>query len=288
MAKRTVNIGASVRARLLAFSKEHGQTFDLVLTRFAIERLLYRLGRSPAANRFVLKGATLVMTWFEEPYRGTQDLDLLGYGDPAPEPLLALFKTLFAKDEADGVRFDIEAATIRSIRETNDYGGLRIRTTAEIGGARLPITIDIGFGDATEPPPEPVVFPVLLDMPAPQLRGYARETVIAEKFEAIVSLGRANSRMKDYFDIWMLSRTFPFDPSRLRQAIRATFDRRGTPLPKGTPDGLTPEFASDPLKRRQWAAFQRDLEIDPGELQGVVAELATFLMGAIGLVDKGR
>lgn len=191
MAKALVNIGASVRARLLSFSKEHGRTFDLVLTRYAIERLLYRLGQSPAADRFVLKGATLVMTWFDEPYRGTQDLDLLGYGEPAPEKLLALFKTLFAAEQADGVSFDAEAAAIRPIRENNEYGGLRFRTTAMIGGARLPITIDIGFGDATEPPPEPVLFPTLLDMPAPKLRGYARETVIAEKFEAIVSLGRA-------------------------------------------------------------------------------------------------
>ena len=170
MAKALINVGASVRARLLSFSKEHGQTFDLVLTRYAIERLLYRLSQSPGADRFVLKGATLVMTWFDEPYRGTQDLDLLGFGDSAPEQLLALFKKLFALEEADGVSFDAEGATIKPIRENNQYGGLRIRTTAVIGGARLPITIDIGFGDAIEPPPEPVVFPALLDMPAPKLR----------------------------------------------------------------------------------------------------------------------
>jgi predicted nucleotidyltransferase component of viral defense system len=286
MAKKLVNIGASVRARLLTFSKEHGQTFDLVLTRYAIERLLYRLSKSPAADRFVLKGATLVMTWFDEPYRGTQDLDLLGYGDPSPEQLLALFKTFFAIQEADGVSFDVESAAIRPIRENNDYGGFRIRTTAEIGGARMPITIDIGFGDATEPPPEPVAFPALLDMPAPKLRGYARETVIAEKFEAIVSLGRANSRMKDYFDIWMLSRTFSFDQSRLRQAIVATFERRGTAIPTEPPDGLTAEFAADPLKRTQWAAFTRDFDVDAGNLAAVVVDLAVFLMSPIEITDQ--
>jgi predicted nucleotidyltransferase component of viral defense system len=286
MAKTLVNMGASVRARLLTFSKEHGQTFDLVLTRYAIERLLYRLSKSPEADRFVLKGATLVMTWFDEPYRGTQDLDLLGHGDPAPEQLLALFKTIFAAVEADGVNFDVEGAAIRPIRENTDYGGFRIRTTAEIGGARLSITIDIGFGDATEPPPEPVVFPALLDMPAPKLRGYARETVIAEKFEAIVSLGRANSRMKDYFDIWMLSRTFSFEPGRLRQATHATFERRGTAIPTKTPDGLTAEFAADPLKQRQWAAFTRDLDVDAGELTAVVADLTVFLMMAIEIKDQ--
>ena len=195
------NIGASVRARLLRVSKEKGQNFDLVLTHYAIERLLYRLAQSHHADRFVLKGAMLLMTWFEEPFRGTRDLDLLGYGDPAPDVVLEVFREILAQEQPDGVAFDTGAARISRIREENEYGGLRMRATADIGGARIAVKVDVGFGDATEPPAEWLNYPVLLDMPAPRLRGYARETVVAEKFQAMVDLGIANSRMKDYYDL---------------------------------------------------------------------------------------
>ena len=274
------NIGASVRARLLRVSKEKGQNFDLVLTHYAIERLLYRLAQSRHADRFVLKGAMLLLTWFEEPFRGTRDLDLLGYGDPAPDAVLEVFREVLGQDQPDGVVFDAGAVRIGRIREENAYGGLRVRATADVGGARIAVNVDVGFGDATEPPPEWLDYPVLLDMPAPRLRGYTRETVVAEKFQAMVDLGMANSRMKDYYDVWIISQVFEVDRWRLAGAISATFARRGTAIPDGVPDGLSLAFAEDALKRQQWESFKRDLEVDPGPLDGVVRALEAFLMSA--------
>ena len=180
MAKKIKNIGASVRARLLSLSKANNQSFDLVLTRFAIVRLLFRLSRSRHADRFVLKGAMLLMTWFKDPYRGTRDLDLLGFGDPSPNVMLATFREILALDAGDGVVFDAGALRVDRIREEPEYGGLRLRTTASISGARIKLTVDIGFGDALEPGAELIDYPAMLDFPAPRLRAYARETVIAE------------------------------------------------------------------------------------------------------------
>lgn len=278
MAKEIKNIGASVRARLLQVSKTSGQTFDLVLTRFALERLLFRLSQSPHADRFVLKGAMLMMSWFDDPHRGTRDLDLLGFGDPSAEPMLATFREILARGAADGVEFDVDALRVDRIREELEYGGLRMRTTASIGGARISLTIDIGFGDAVEPGAEELDYPSMLDFPMPRLRGYARETVIAEKFQAMVALGRANSRMKDFYDIWILSKSFDFADDRLARAIAATFARRATPIPVDPPDALTPAFASDEQKQRQWIAFVRDVAVNPGKFEEVIVSLAGFLM----------
>ena len=223
MAKELKNVGASVRAKLLALSKSNGQTFDLVLTRFALERLLYRLSRSEFSDRFVLKGALLLITWLETPHRPTRDLDLLGYGDPEPERMLAAFPNILERDVNDGVTFDSTALRIDRIREELEYGGLRLRTTANVGGARIAITVDIGFGDATEPGIEDLDYPTLLDLPKPRLKTYAPETVIAEKFQAMVMLGQANSRMKEFYDIWILSKSLTFDPVRLSAARNATW-----------------------------------------------------------------
>jgi predicted nucleotidyltransferase component of viral defense system len=277
MAKEIKNIGASVRARLLNLSKANGQSFDLVLTRFALERLLFRLSQSPHADRFVLKGAMLMMSWFDDPHRGTRDLDLLGFGDPSEAAMLATFGDILAQDTEDGVVFDPDTLRVDRIREELDYGGLRLRAIASVGGARINLTIDIGFGDALEPGAEVVDYPVMLDLPAPRLRAYARETVIAEKFQAMVALGRANSRMKDFYDIWILSRSFAFDDDRLARAIAATFARRGTAIPSGLPDALTPEFAADEQKQSQWNAFIGDVALDPGTLGGVIDDLSSFL-----------
>ncbi|WP_136067884.1 nucleotidyl transferase AbiEii/AbiGii toxin family protein [Modicisalibacter radicis] len=278
MAKEIKNIGASMRARLLKLSKANGQSFDLVLTRFTLERLLFRLSRSPHADRFVLKGAMLMMSWFDDPHRGTRDLDLLGFGDPSEDAMLATFRAILAQDVEDGIAFDPDTLRVDRIRDELDYGGLRLRAIASVGGARVNLTIDIGFGDALEPGAEVVDFPVMLDLPAPRLRAYARETVIAEKFQAMVALGRANSRMKDFYDIWILSRSCGFDNDRLAQAIAATFARRKTAIPGETPEALTPAFAADEQKQRQWRAFIDDVAIYPGPLAQVLEELAGFLM----------
>lgn len=197
MAKEIRNVGASVRARLLQLAKASGQSFDLVLTRFALERLLFRLSRSPHAARFVLKGAMLMMSWFDDPHRGTRDLDLLGFGNPEPDLMLETFRDILAQQVDDGVIFDADTLRVDRIREELEYGGLRLRAIASLSGARINLTIDIGFGDALEPGAEMLDYPSMLDFPAPRLRAYARETVIAEKFQAMVMLGRVNTRMKD-------------------------------------------------------------------------------------------
>ena len=198
--RRPNNVGASVRQRLLNLAHAGGQPMELLLTRFALERLLYRLSLSPHRERFVLKGAMLLATWFDtwfdEPHRATRDVDLLGFGDAAEDALLGTFREIMAVEVDDGVSFDLKGLRIEAIREEVEYGGSRLRTTAAIAGARIPITVDIGFGDAVEPGVEDIDLPVLLDMPSPHLRAYPPETVIAEKFHAMVVLGRANSRMK--------------------------------------------------------------------------------------------
>ncbi|HEY0686298.1 MAG TPA: nucleotidyl transferase AbiEii/AbiGii toxin family protein [Steroidobacter sp.] len=258
-------------------ARERGQVFDLLLTRYALERLLYRLSISQHRNRFVLKGAMLVTTWFDDPHRPTRDLDLLGFGEASSESMLVVWKDICSIQVEDGVTFDGAALRASPIREDLEYGGVRLRTTATLARARIHVTVDIGFGDSVEPGPEEIDLPVLLDLPAPQLRAYARETVIAEKFHAMVALGRANSRMKDFYDLWMLSRTHEFDHGRLVQAIAATFKRRGTELPQTIPDAFTPAFFRDPSKLLQWAAFIRDLSTEPPPFETVVSEIAAFV-----------
>ena len=272
------DLGASVRARLQNLAREKGQSFDLVLTRYALERLLYRLGRSAYAERFVLKGAMLLTIWFAEPQRATRDLDLLGFGDSTPAGMVAAFKEILAVDVDDGIEFDVGALRVDRIREELEYGGLRLRTIASISGARIPVIVDVGFGDSLEPGAEVIDYPALLDLPSPRLRAYARETVIAEKFQAMVTLGRANSRMKDFYDIWLLSQSFPFDDDRLARAIAATFERRETAIPREIPDALTPSFAADQQKQRQWNAFLETVGLDPGSLDDVIAAVARFIM----------
>jgi len=273
MPDRPRNIGASVRQRLLNLAHARGQPMELLLTRYALERLLHRLSLSPHRDRFVLKGAMLLATWFDEPHRATRDVDLLGFGDPTHDALLATFREVMAIGADDGVTFDIGALRIEPIREELEYGGSRLRTTAALAGARIPITVDIGFGDAVEPGVEDIDLPVLLDMPSPHIRAYPPETVIAEKFHAMVVLGMANSRMKDYYDVWMLTGAFEIDPERLRRAIAATFARRTTAIPAEVPDGLTDAFATDPGKQRQWDAFARNLSGKPPGFSLVVNEL---------------
>jgi len=278
MAKATVNLPASVRARLLALSKATGQTFDLVLTRFALERLLYRLSKSRYADRFVLKGAMLLTTWFDDPTRPTRDIDLLGFGDPDSDEILQAFREIMQVEVEDGIIFDPDSLRIDRIREDDRYGGVRMRAQATLAGARITVVIDIGFGDAIEPGLEQLVYPTLLDFPAPELRAYAQETVIAEKFQAMIDLGRANSRMKDFYDIWLLANSFRLEDDGLARAIAATFARRMTPLPLELPDALSAKFAADPAKARQWEVFIEDLTVNPGALDEVVGELAEFLM----------
>ncbi|HQS48895.1 MAG: hypothetical protein B7Y12_02445 [Rhizobiales bacterium 24-66-13] len=274
------NIAASVRARLTNLAQERGQSLQLLLTRYALERLLYRLSLSPHRERFALKGAMLVTALFENPFRPTQDVDFLGFGNPDPDAMLALFREVAATQLDDGLVIDIASFRVDHIREELEYGGLRLKADAEIAGARIRLVTDIGFGDAIEPGLQELTLPVLLDLPAPVLRAYRPETVIAEKFQAMVMLGRANSRMKDFYDVWQLSRAYTFDVEAVAQAIRATFARRNTGVPTDAPDALTPVFAADPAKQNQWQAFLRGIEAEPVALATVLGDLSAFLMPA--------
>ena len=254
----TPNVAASVRQRLLNRSRETGEDYNLLLTRFGNERLLYRIGASPHADRFVLKGAMLFAAWTGTPHRPTRDLDLLGRGDPSPDAVAALIRgaceTPITRD--DGLRFDLSGVTAQEIREAQEYGGVRVAVPATLGNARVPLRVDVGFGDVVTPPARPLTYPTLLaDLPPPVLAAYPPETVVAEKVQAMVELGMANTRLKDFFDVWLLLRDFELDDASIATAIRATFTRRRTPLPASLPTALSDAFAHDEAKLEQWAAF---------------------------------
>lgn len=275
------DLAASVRQRLMNLSRERSEDFQLVLTRYGLERLLYRLAQSPHASEFVLKGAALFQLWTGQPHRSTRDLDLLGKGEPSTDRLRQLFQNVCSLSVADdGLMFLTDAIQAEQIKEEDEYQGIRLRIEARLGNARLPLQIDIGFGDAITPGPLVVTYPTLLEFPAPQLNAYPRETVVAEKFQAMVKLGMANSRMKDFYDVWTLARQFDFDGNGLSAAIRATFQRRQTALPTSTPLALTTEFSGDRQKATQWNAFLRKGKLieSPPPFAEVVTLLASFLM----------
>lgn len=278
------NLGASVRARLLKHARAQETEFGLVLTRFALERLLYRLGSSRHREQFLLKGALLFDLWFDLPHRPTRDADFLKFGAHDAPALEAIFREICAIDVADGIVFDPHSVRAQQIRNQADYGGIRVTLIGSLDGARCPVQADVGFGDVVTPAPEQADYPVLLDdLPQPSLLVYPRATVIAEKFEAIVSLGIANSRMKDFFDLWVLSRDAGFDVAIARHALAATFERRGTALPATTPVGLSTEFGSDPLKQTQWRAFleRNGLEARP------LGEVVEHLCGVLATLQRG-
>lgn len=254
--KTIKNVAASVRERLYQLAQKRGEDFQLMLTRYGLERLLYRLGRSPYRDRFVLKGAMLFSLWGGEMYRATRDVDFLGFGDNSAKEMEKVFRELCGTPvEDDGLVFRADTVVAEPIRDAMDYGGIRVILEARLAQARIPIQADIGFGDAVTPAAEEIEYPTLLNTPAPKVRAYPRETVVAEKYEAVVHLGIANSRMKDFYDLWVMARTFDFDGETLSEAIRRTFERRKTELPKSAPTAFTPEFHEDKTKQIQWQAF---------------------------------
>jgi hypothetical protein len=250
------NLAASVRQRLLTLSQRRKEPLDLVLVRFGIERLLYRLSRSPHADKFLLKGAMLFAIWSDGTHRPTRDVDLLGFGTSDDEELKRIFTELCEMPvEPDGLVFLPESVEASPIREEAAYPGTRVVLEARLENARISIQVDIGFGDVVTPAPEEVDFPVLLDFAAPHLRAYPIYTVVAEKLEATVRLGEANTRMKDFFDLWFLSRKFFFEGKLLRDAIARTFARREMELPQILPASLASDFAE--RKAATWAVFVR-------------------------------
>lgn len=289
--RRPSDLSASVRARLLNVAKARREEFQRVLTRYGVERLLYRLGRTPDGDRFVLKGAMLFTVWDGVPHRATRDVDLLGYGDSTPEAVGDAVRAACAADvEPDGLTFDPRTVVAEPIRDRQEYGGVRVTLAAALGTARIPLQVDVGFGDAVTPAAEWATFPALLpDLPAPRVRAYPAETVVAEKFQAMVVLGIANTRLKDFYDLWLLAGTRSFDGAVLAAAIAATFARRGTALPDASPVALSDAFARDRDKQAQWRAFlSRSGVVDaPDDLANVTDRLAAFVLPAVAAARGG-
>ncbi len=282
------DIAASVRARLNALAHKRGDDVQLVLTRYANEQLLRRLARSPHAEKFVLKGAALFTVWTGHAHRATRDMDFLGYGTPSPQDLEKFFRDLVTNPGPDdGVRFDAESVHAELIREDQEYGGVRVTLSAHLGKAKLRLQVDVGFGDIVTPGAAEVEFPPLLADHGPRIMAYPKETVVAEKVEAMVNLGLANSRMKDFFDVAHLANIFDFDGAMLVKAFHATLHRRNTPLPENLPLALTPVFSGDALKVTQWNAFVRKARIAGGGTLGdTVKAVASFVTQPLAAAQR--
>ena len=268
-------LARSAQVRLARHARELGVDPNLVLTRYAIERWLYRLSRSAHADHFVLKGALLLLVWLGEALRPTRDADLLGFGELSDAALMDIFRDVCAVEvEDDAMVFLPDSVRVAAIREEDAYGGRRVNLQARMGMARLSLQVDIGIGDAVTPGPQWLDYPSLLEgLPRARLRAYPRETVIAEKLHAMVLLGSRNSRMKDFFDVRALLLEEAFDASQLARAIAATFARRRTPLPVAMPLALTDEFAADATRQVQWRAFLDRNRIDGPDLPEVIADI---------------
>lgn len=289
--KNLSDIAASVRQRLLNMAKGQGEDFQLVLTRFVLERFLYRLGCSQFREQFILKGAMLFSLWGDTPHRATRDIDLLGFGERAVTPLVQIFQAVcLTRVEEDGVIFLQESVRGMEIREDQEYDGVRITLEARLGVARIPVQVDIGFGDEVIPAADYAEYPATLDFPAPHIRVYPKEAVIAEKFQAMIYLGMANSRMKDFYDLWIMGKVFSFEGRTLTKAIAATFSRRRTALADVLPPALTVEFSEDPGKQTQWRAFIKRTQLAPADLslRAVIAEIGKFFQPPMNAAARGE
>lgn len=273
---------ASVRARLLNVAKVTGTDFNLVLVRFALERLLFRLSTSAHSDRFVLKGALLFTLWYDLPHRATRDADLLGFGPSDAGSMACVFRDIASVAVDDGIVFDPASVRVGVIRKDAGYGGVRVTLNGKLANARCVAQVDVGFGDAVTPGPTDAVYPVLLDdLPAPRLRTYPVYTVVAEKLHAIVVLGMVNSRLKDYLDLVVIMEREALDEPTLALAIAATFQRRGTALPNAPPVGLSDEFALDPTRIALWQSLLKKNDIVHRPLVDVVKVLRVALWPAV-------
>lgn len=273
MAEPPKNLAASVKGRLLNMAREQGRNFDILLVRFALERLLFRLARSEYRDRYVLKGGMLVTHWLEHDNRETRDMDFLGFGADDADAIKQVFAEIMAMEAEDGLVFDVDGLAASPIREEVEYGGIRLRTSAYLERTRIPITLDIGFGDALPDAGQVIDYPSLLGMERPNIRSYPPETVIAEKFQAVVALGLANGRMKDFYDLWAVPRTLALDDAALDAAISATFARRETPVPGTCPPGLSDEMSGDAAAAQRWRAYIASLDHPELPFPDVLAEI---------------
>jgi len=274
------NVAASVRDRLLQRAKREGRPFDEVLVYYAIERFLYRLSRTRHAQRLVLKGALMLPLWGSSIARATRDIDMLGRATMAPAEVEGIVRECMqVQVDADGLDFVPGSIVLDEIRKEERYGGVRTTFQARMERTKIHLQLDIGFGDVITPSTVEITYPTLLGDPAPVLAGYPAATAVAEKLEAIVDLGLANSRMKDYFDLWTIASALELDGRTLARAVAATFRRRGTALPSAPPVGLMAAFGDDDAKQRQWAAFVRRIRIpDAPPLSEVIGRIAAFLV----------
>ena len=277
MADTPKNIAASVRQRLLNLARAEGQAFDVVLVAFGLERLIYRLSISAHRDRFVLKGGMLVTLWTKDTGRFTRDVDFLSFGAEDEETLKAAIAEILVIDADDGLVFDGANLTAAPIRDDQVYGGMRLKTTAFLEKTQIPITIDVGFGDALRKPDYSLNYGSLLDFPSASVRAYSPETVIAEKFQAIVALGIINGRMKDYYDLWALPKAVDLDMDGLQASIEMTFERRQTEVPQARPPGLSQAFATETTKSAQWRAYSEATEIEGMSLAEVVDDIWAML-----------
>jgi hypothetical protein len=272
------NLAASVRQRLLNLADERGEPFQRVLMQYGLERLLYRISRSAHRDRFVLKGALLFSIWSDTPHRPTVDIDLMSAAPAETAELADAFKAILATPvESDGLEFFPDSVRAEEIRETHAYAGVRIRVLAKLEAAHIDLQVDIGFADAITPGPEQLDYPVLLEFASPRLKAYPRETVVAEKFEAAVSLGMQNSRMKDFYDLWAMARQFEFGGEVLARAIRNTFDRRKTALPFAAPVAIVDAFRADSAKQKQWTSFLAKADLQAPPLSEAALQIEAFL-----------
>lgn len=277
------NLPASVKARLLNLAHDRHESFNELVIRYCIERLLYRVCQSKHADRFLLKGAMLFILWDNRVPRPTKDVDFLGFGRMEVDVIATAFREIITTAvPPDGLRFDADSVTADEIREGQEYGGIRVNMTAWLGKGRIPLQIDVGSGDAVTPAPEEADFPALLDFPAPRVRAYPIYTVVAEKFEAMISIGPRNTRMKDFHDLWFLSRRFDFDGSVLHQAITATFQRRGTTL-GGELLPFTSTYMNDADRQVQWRGFlsRNALKTPPDQFPKLMDLLREFVAPAL-------
>jgi hypothetical protein len=289
--RRPVNdLPASVRQRLYNNAQNTGRPFQEVLQYFVMERFLYRLAQSEYADRFVLKGALMFTAWHAPTTRPTMDIDLLTRMNNSVDAILPVIRSICETAvEPDGVVIDIPSLQGRVIKEDADYEGVRVTFRASLDHAMVRMQLDLGFGDVVTPAPTLADYPTILEFSAPRLLGYSRETAIAEKFEAMVKLGRLNSRLKDFYDLWMLSRQFDFDGQLLALAIRQTFENRRTELVL-PPVAFTPAFTGDAGKMSQWRGFLKKTVLDgaPDELPEAVEAIAAFLMPVAKSVVSGE
>lgn len=260
-------------------AQRSGRSREL-LQYYAMERFLYRLSTTAHRARFILKGALMLHVWDAPLARATKDLDFLGRLDNSLENLERVIREVCAADvEPDGMVFDPATVKTERIKEDADYEGVRVRFVGLLGKARVAMQIDVGFGDIVTPGAQDITYPAQLDFPAPALSGYPRETVIAEKFQAMAYLRTLNSRMKDFYDVWLLASQFAFDGTVLAKAITATFKNRETALDVA-PIAFTPDFTEQASTLAQWTAFRKKLPNTecPERLAEVVPFLSEFLL----------